>query len=69
MATSENIEAFIARWQDVTASELSTAQSFALGLCELLELPQPHPTPAQDHMFERPERLAASSSAKLVVGL
>lgn len=47
-------EAFIALWQGVTASELSTSQSFIIGLCELLGVPRPHPTPAQDYMFERP---------------
>lgn len=45
---------FVALWQGVTASELSTSQSFIIGLCELLEVPRPHPTPAQDYMFERP---------------
>ena len=47
-------EAFIALWQGVTASELSTSQSFIIGLCELLDVPRPHPTPEQDYMFERP---------------
>jgi hypothetical protein len=45
---------FIARWSGVRASELSTAQSFVRELCELLSVPVPHPTPAQDYMFERP---------------
>lgn len=47
-------EMFIERWQGVTASELATAQSFVMELCELLEVPKPHPTPTQDYMFERP---------------
>ena len=47
-------EAFIARWQGVTASELATSQSFIIDLCELLDVPRPHPTPEQDYMFERP---------------
>ena len=46
--------AFIERWLGVTASELSTAQSFVRELCELLGVPAPHPTPGQDYMFERP---------------
>jgi hypothetical protein len=46
--------AFASRWSGVTASELSTAQSFVRELCELLDLPAPHPTPEQDYMFERP---------------
>lgn len=47
-------EAFIARWQGVSASELATSQSFIIDLCELLDVPRPHPTPEQDYMFERP---------------
>ncbi len=47
-------EGFITRWQGVAASELSTSQSFLIDLCELLDLPRPHPTPAEDYMFERP---------------
>ncbi|MDO9115327.1 MAG: class I SAM-dependent DNA methyltransferase [Polaromonas sp.] len=46
--------AFVERWQGVTASELSTAQSFVRELCELLGVPVPHATPEQDYMFERP---------------
>ena len=46
--------AFIERWQGVTASELSTAQSFVRELCELLGVPAPHATAGQDYMFERP---------------
>ena len=45
---------FIARWQGVDASELATAQSFVGELCELLGVPRPHATAAQDYMFERP---------------
>ncbi len=47
-------QAFIRRWQGVSASELSTAQSFVRELCDLLGVPAPHPTPGQDYMFERP---------------
>jgi hypothetical protein len=47
-------QTFIQRWQGVTASELATAQTFVMDLCELLGVPKPHPTPAQDYMFERP---------------
>ncbi len=54
MDQTTKAQAFIARWQGVTASELATAQSFVIDLCELLGVPKPHPTPAQDHMFERP---------------
>ena len=58
--------AFINRWQGLTASELSTAQSFVRELCDLLGVPNPHPTAAQDYMFERPITFAhgdGSSSA------
>jgi hypothetical protein len=47
-------KAFIARWQGVNASELSTAQSFVRELCELLGVQVPHTTPEQNYMFERP---------------
>ncbi|MEO5661018.1 MAG: type IIL restriction-modification enzyme MmeI, partial [Polaromonas sp.] len=42
------------RWQGVTASELSTAQSFVRELCELLAVDAPHATPEPSYMFERP---------------
>ena len=45
---------FIARWQGNSASELSTAQSFVIELCDLLAVPRPHATPDQSYMFERP---------------
>ena len=48
------VELFIAKWQGVAASELSTSQSFLLDLCRLLGVDTPHPTPEQDYMFERP---------------
>ncbi|WP_293404411.1 DNA methyltransferase [Polaromonas sp.] len=47
-------QSFIGRWQGVTASELSTAQSFVRELCELLSVAVPHATAEQDYMFERP---------------
>jgi len=47
-------QAFITRWRGTTASELSTAQSFVIDLCALLDVPRPHPTPDQSYMFERP---------------
>jgi hypothetical protein len=48
------VETFLARWQGVTDSELSTAQSFVIDLCRLLDIDAPHATPEQDYMFERP---------------
>jgi hypothetical protein len=50
----EQIQEFITRWSGVTASELSSAQSFTIELCQLLGVDKPHPTAAQDYMFERP---------------
>ena len=47
-------DTFIAKWQGVAASELSTSQSFLIDLCLLLGVPTPHPTPEQDYLFERP---------------
>jgi hypothetical protein len=52
--TDAGVAAFVQRWQGITASELSTAQSFFIELCTLLDVPPPHPTPEQDYMFERP---------------
>lgn len=66
MEKTKRIAAFIERWQGVTATELATAQSFVMELCELLEVPKPHPTSEQDYMFERPVTFAhgdGSSSA------
>jgi hypothetical protein len=53
-ATTRATHEFIARWRGVTASELSTSQSFVIQLCELLGVQPPHPTPEQSYMFERP---------------
>jgi hypothetical protein len=53
-AQAASAAAFITRWRGVTASELSTAQSFVIQLCELLGVEPPHPTPEQSYMFERP---------------
>jgi hypothetical protein len=58
MDKNNSIEAFIRRWQGVTASELATAQSFVMDFCELLGVSKPHPTPEQDYMFERPVTFA-----------
>ncbi|MEM5431847.1 class I SAM-dependent DNA methyltransferase [Cupriavidus oxalaticus] len=54
MENTTKLQAFIQRWQGVAASEIATAQSFVIELCELLDVPKPHPTPTQDYMFERP---------------
>ena len=48
------VEGFIERWQGVSASELATAQSFVMDLCDLLGVDKPHATADQDYMFERP---------------
>ena len=63
-----DIEAFVTRWRGSTASELSTAQSFTIELCELLGVPRPHATAEQDYMFERPLTLMhgdGTSSARM----
>ena len=54
MNPDDDARAFIARWQGVAASELATAQSFVIELCALLGVERPHPSAAQDYMFERP---------------
>ena len=56
--TTAAAHAFIQRWQHNTASELATAQSFVMDLCELLGVTKPHPTVEQDYMFERPVTFA-----------
>ncbi len=53
-ATATAAHAFIQRWSGTTASELATAQSFVMDLCQLLGVDKPHPTPEQSYMFERP---------------
>lgn len=52
--SAEDISGFIAKWEGIAASELSTSQSFLLDLCHLLGVDAPHATPEQDYMFERP---------------
>ncbi len=62
----DRTEAFIAKWQGVTASELSTSQSFLSDLCRLLDVETPHPDAERSYMFERPITFAhgdGSSSA------
>ena len=54
MSPPDAVETFIARWQDVTASELATAQTFVIDLCAMLGVAPPHATAGQDYMFERP---------------
>ncbi|MBI5792859.1 MAG: class I SAM-dependent DNA methyltransferase, partial [Rhodocyclales bacterium] len=54
MASPDAVEAFVTRWQGITASELATAQTFVIDLCGLLGVPPPHATAEQDYMFERP---------------
>jgi len=60
--------AFITRWRGVTASELSTAQSFVIQLCELLGVEPPHPTPEQSYMFERPFPSSTATAAPAPAG-
>lgn len=52
--SADDIGGFIAKWQGIAASELSTSQSFLMDLCHLLGVDAPHATPEQDYMFERP---------------
>ena len=52
--TGSRTEQFIERWHQAAGSELATAQSFVIELCELLGVERPHATADQDYMFERP---------------
>ncbi|MFM2073760.1 MAG: hypothetical protein RJB34_65 [Pseudomonadota bacterium] len=62
--TNASADAFIERWQNVKASELATAQSFVIDLCELLGVDRPHATDEQDYMFERPLKEAHSDGSQ-----
>lgn len=53
-ATSADPEHFIRHWRDSVGSELATAQTFVIELCELLGVERPRATADQDYMFERP---------------
>ncbi|WP_291518690.1 DNA methyltransferase [Acidovorax sp.] len=53
-SSTTQAHAFINRWKGITASELSTAQSFILDLCDLLGVDRPHPDADRGYMFERP---------------
>ena len=53
-AAAQAAHTFIQRWQGVTASESSTAQSLVRELCELLGVEVPHATAEESYMFERP---------------
>ncbi|MGY1424320.1 hypothetical protein [Lysobacter sp. A289] len=44
----EGALAFITKWQGITASELSTSQSFLIDLSHLLGVDTPHATAEQD---------------------
>ncbi|WP_201314358.1 DNA methyltransferase [Dyella sp. EPa41] len=55
---------FIAKWSGVAASELSTAQSFAMDLCHLLGVELPHPDAEQQYMFERPVTFTHGDGSK-----
>ena len=43
-----NHEEFITRWQRSGGAELANSQSFLKELCQLLELPEPEPTLADE---------------------
>ncbi len=45
---------FIAKWNGIKASELSTSQTFLIDLCHLLGVETPHADAEQAYMFERP---------------
>lgn len=48
------VEEFIAKWNGIKASELSTSQTFLIDLCHLLGVETPHADAEQGYMFERP---------------
>ncbi len=48
------VDEFIAKWNGIQASELSTSQTFLIDLCHLLGVETPHADAEQSYMFERP---------------
>ena len=52
-----NHEAFITRWQRSGGAEMANSQPFLIELCQLLELPEPEPTQADEshnnYVFEK----------------
>ena len=64
VAPDAETENCIKRWQGLTASELASAQSFIIELCDLLGVNKPHPTPDQSYMFERPLKEALGDGSQ-----
>jgi hypothetical protein len=62
--SDERTETFIQRWHQAAGSELATAQSFVIDLCELLGVDKPHATADQGYMFERPLKEAHSDGSQ-----
>ena len=55
--TTDRVEEFIAAWRDTGGSELANTQSFVNGLCDLIGVPMPDGSKADDfendYVFER----------------
>jgi len=66
MPDENPVDTFIARWRGVTASELATAQSFVMELCDLLAVGKPHH--GDDYMFERPVTFAHGDGSTSAAG-
>ena len=48
------VEDFISHWSAASPSERANSQPFLIDLCNLLEVPQPDPHPANGYFFEFP---------------
>lgn len=59
---------FIQKWGGITASELSTAQSFVMELCDLLGVEKSHPTAEQNYIVRADAILTASANRILTRG-
>src|SRR5690606_6175711 len=43
-------EEFVAKWKNSAAAELANSQSFLIELCDLLDVPRPEPTRAEEDL-------------------
>ena len=50
--SSERAKAFVARWTAASASERANSQPFLCGLCDILGVALPEPTPEAGYAFE-----------------
>ena len=64
-SSPQQAQAFIARWRESDASELSTAQSFLLDLIALIGADRPDPSHAHGYSFEHPVTFPTGTPGRL----